>query len=284
MHEIHVLQLGDNETDGSFLVKGKDIGVTRRVPTNGFLILGNPVGPILVDTGYRSPEIMDRLGMHGIVEEGQGLEPQLALHGLDVNDIAMIVHTHAHIDHAGRDDAFPMTTPVVITRREMEVAIVGGAVYPPEDVKHLLDRFHTPGALKLLDLDLTGPVHIAPGIRCDLSLGHTEGSLNVLVETDQGIANICGDVVYSIHDQVVEPWGEIRVDEPQVTGNYTPGVVQEKAAIKKALATGDWLLPGHDQPAKVEFGRVVGRVEGSVVPGPVTPLASAAPESAHAAV
>jgi glyoxylase-like metal-dependent hydrolase (beta-lactamase superfamily II) len=275
MHEIHVLQLGDNEVESSFLVKGWNCGVRARVPTHGFLILGNDVGPILVDTGYRDPEIMTRLGMQGVVEEGQGLEPELAQHGLTVDDIALIVHTHAHIDHTGRTDAFPMSTPVAMARREMEVAAVGGPVYPIEDVKHLLDRFHTPGAMWPLDLEASGPVHIAHGITCELAGGHTEGSLNVLVETDEGIANICGDVIYDVGNQVIEPYAESMFREPQVTGNFTLSTASEKGAIKRALESCDWLLPGHDQAVRVDCGVVFGQVEGPTVPGPVKPLSAA---------
>jgi glyoxylase-like metal-dependent hydrolase (beta-lactamase superfamily II) len=273
MHEIHLLYLGEGDADIGFLVKG--MSGKRRVPTLAFLVLGNPLGPILVDTGFRSLDVMSRLGPPPEIPEGQTIEGQLALHDLAIEDIAMIVHTHAHIDHAGRDDAFPMSTPVVINRRELEIAAVGGTIYPHEDVKHLIDRLHTPGALKLLDLAESGPVHIAPGIRCELAGGHTDGSMNVLVETDDGIANICGDVVYSIHDQVVEPWGEIGVHEPRVSGNFTPAVIQEKAAIKRALEAGSWLLPSHDKPARVQCGQVIGRVAGLVVPGPVTAVRDA---------
>jgi glyoxylase-like metal-dependent hydrolase (beta-lactamase superfamily II) len=271
--EVHVLQLGDVELESSFLVQYRNCGVRARVPTHGFLILGNPVGPILVDTGYRSPAIMERLGMGGIIPEGYGLEPQLAEHGLDLGDIKMILHTHLHIDHGGCDDLFPMSTPVVVNRRELEIGAASGAVYPPEDIKHLIDRFHTPGAMRVLDLADSGPVHVAPGVRCELTGGHTEGSMNVLVETAEGTAVICGDVVYDIHNQLCDPFLESRVLEPQLTGNRAPSVMQEKGAIKRALESGAWLLPGHDQPARIEWGQVVGRVEGSVVPGPATPVA-----------
>jgi glyoxylase-like metal-dependent hydrolase (beta-lactamase superfamily II) len=281
MHEIHILYLGEGDAPGSFLVKGMNTG-PRRVPSLAFLVLGNPLGPILVDTGFRSPEIMGRVGADAIVAEGQGLEAQLALHGLELGDVAMIVHTHAHIDHAGRDDAFPMSTPVVLNRRELEVAAVGGVIYPAEDVKHLIDRLHTPGALKLLDLAESGPVHIAPGIRCELAGGHTDGSINVLIETSDGVATLCGDLVYRVQEQIVKPWAETLLDEPAVSGNSAAGLVQEKAAIKRALESGDWLLSSHDQPAKVEYGRVVGRVRGAVVPGPVTPPEGAPPPMVQA--
>jgi glyoxylase-like metal-dependent hydrolase (beta-lactamase superfamily II) len=271
-HDIHVLDLGDIELEASFLVAFRNCGQVARVPTNGFLILGNPVGPILVDTGFRSPEIMATLGMKGIVGEDQGLENQLALRGVRLKDIAMVVHTHLHIDHTGKDDVFPMSTPVVINRRELEVAAVGGAVYPLEDIKHILERFNTPKAMRVLDLAYSGPVHIAPGITCELALGHTEGSMNVLVETAEGVACIAGDVVYDVQNQIVDAWRQVGLREPQTTQNYTTPMVQEKAAIKKALEAGAWLLPGHDRPARVQYGEVIGRVDGAAVPGPVTPL------------
>ena len=51
-----------------------------------------------------------------------------------------------------------MTTPVVMNRRELEHSVSGlmGAQYPPEYVKHHVDRLHTPGALRLLDLAESG--------------------------------------------------------------------------------------------------------------------------------
>jgi hypothetical protein len=42
------------------------------------------------------------------------------------------------------------------------------------------------------------PDEIAPGIVCEAAGGHTEGSMNILVETAEGTACICGDVVYDI--------------------------------------------------------------------------------------
>ena len=60
--EIKILDYGDIELESSFLVLGRDCGRTRRVPTYGFLILGG-TWPVLVDTGYRSNQIMETLGM-----------------------------------------------------------------------------------------------------------------------------------------------------------------------------------------------------------------------------
>jgi glyoxylase-like metal-dependent hydrolase (beta-lactamase superfamily II) len=268
-HELKLLSLIDVEVESSFLVLAHDMGTPIWVHTWGILILGNPAGPILVDTGARDPEIMSRLGMQGRVDEDMQLEDALAAHGLAIGDVAAVLHTHCHIDHAGQDERFPMTTPVVMNRRELEHSASGlmGAQYPPEYVKHHIDRLHTPGALRLLDLELSGADEIFPGIVCEAAGGHTEGSMNVLVETAEGTACICGDVIYDVQNQIVEPWHQVLAYEPQTTGNHTQTKRGEKAAIKKALNSGTFVLPIHDFPARGEGGRVVARLKHEV-PGP----------------
>jgi glyoxylase-like metal-dependent hydrolase (beta-lactamase superfamily II) len=276
--EIKILSLIDIELESSFLVLAHDMGIRTKAPTWGYLILGCD-DPILVDTGARDPEIMGRLHMTGTVSEEQRLENQLGRFGLKPGDVRYILHTHTHIDHAGQDERFPMTTTVVMNRRELEFSASGlmGGQYPPEYVKHHIDRLHAPGALRLLDLELSGPEEIVPGVVCEAAGGHTEGSMNVLVETAEGVACICGDVLYDIHNQVVEPWHQVLAFEPQVTGNHAMTKRQEKAAIKKALGSGTFVLPLHDYPARLDHGRVLSRLHESV-PGPETPLAGTASE------
>ncbi|RAH99045.1 MBL fold hydrolase [Acuticoccus sediminis] len=267
--EIKVLDFGDIELESSFLVLGRDCGRTRRVYTYGFLILGGDY-PILVDTGFRDNAIMETLGMRGLSFHENQVENQLARHGLKPGDIRYICHTHLHIDHAGKDDHFPMTTTVVVNRREMEHSVSGlmHPQYPKPDVMHLVERLHTPGALRFEDTELTGEVELIPGVTLDWAGAHTEGSMNVHVETAEGRVTICGDVIYDINDQVVRPFNEIHENEPRVTGNHSTTKRQEKAAIKKLLSGSKFLLPVHDKPAKVERGRIVGRLD-MEVPGPL---------------
>jgi len=270
--EIKLLSLIDIDIESSFLVLGRNMGVRTKIPTFGFLILGGEE-PILVDTGASHAGIMDRLGMTGYVTEEMELESQLGRYDLTPGDIRWILHTHLHIDHAGQDNRFPISTTVVINRRELEFSVSGlmGEQYPAEYIKHLIDRLHTPGSLRLLDLELSGPEEIIPGVRCEAAGGHTEGSMNVLVDTAEGTACICGDVIYDIQNQIVEPWHQVLAYEPQTTGNHGLTKRGEKAAIKKALNSGTFVLPIHDHPARVEYGRVVARLDRSV-PGPETPV------------
>jgi len=268
--EIKVLDYGDIELESSFLVLGRNCGVRARVYTYGFLILGGS-HPIVVDTGFRDNAIMETLGMRGLQSYDQTLERQLARHGLTPGDIRFVCHTHLHIDHAGQDDKFPMNTTVVINRREMECSVSGlmHPQYPKPDIMHLVERLHTPGALRFEDLELSGPIELIPGVVLEAANAHTEGSMNVHVETAEGRATICGDVIYDIQNQIVEPFHQIHANEPQVTGNHAGSKRGEKAMIKKLLNGSRFLLPVHDKPAKVENGQIVGRLD-MAVPGPVS--------------
>lgn len=268
--EIKLLDYGDIELESSFLVLGRDCGRVRRVPVYGFLILGGR-WPIVVDTGYRDNAIMETLGMRGLQFHENMIERQLARHGVKVGDVRYVLHTHLHIDHAGKDDHFPMNTTVVINRRELEYSVSGlmHPQYPKPDIQHLIERLHTRHALRFEDLELTGPIELTPGIVLEAANAHTEGSMNVHVETAEGRATICGDVIYDFNDQIVEPMHQLTAHEPQTTGNHGVSKRAEKVAIKKLLSSSRFLLPIHDKPAKIEFGQVVGRLD-MQVPGPIT--------------
>jgi glyoxylase-like metal-dependent hydrolase (beta-lactamase superfamily II) len=226
--------------------------------------------------------------MRGMQSHENMIENQLKKHGLRLGDVRYVLHTHLHIDHAGKDSEFPMDTVVVINRRELEFSVSGlmGEQYPADYMKHLVDRLHTPGALRLLDLEFAGPEEIMPGVRCEVAGGHTEGSMNVLVETDEGTACICGDVIYDVVNQLNNPFLQVMYMDPALTGNHATLKRQEKAAIRKAVNSGRFVLPVHDRPAVIEHGRVVGRlfdsvpgkiIENETFPGPLT----AAFEAAH---
>ena len=268
--EIKILDYGDIELESSFLVLGRDCGRTRRVPTLGFLILGGAY-PIVVDTGYRSNQIMETLGMRGLQFHENMIENQLSKHGVRMGDVRYVLHTHLHIDHAGKDDLFPMNSTVVVNRRELEYSVSGlqHPQYPAPDIKHLVDRLHAKNALRFLDLEISGPIELMPGVFCEAANAHTEGSMNVHVHTAEGVATICGDVIYDINDQIVEPFRQNNDAEPQTTGNHGMTKRAEKGAIKKVLANARFILPVHDRPARVEGGVVVARMQDSV-PGPIT--------------
>lgn len=263
---IYPINFGNMTMDASGLVLFRQPGSLVTIPVLGFLILGGEA-PVLVDTGSRSAEQYAVFGIDYQQTREMTLKHHLGQHGLTLEDIRYVIHTHAHIDHVGADDQFPMTTTVGISRRELEFAasgLMGPLMYTAADTKHLIDRLHTPGAIRLFDVDGTFGEEVIPGVAVHLSGGHTPGSLSVLVETDEGIANICGDIAYHIGDQLIDPLLDQAAHEPTITGNRAMTTLDEKRAIKRALAGSRFLLPSHDHPALVEGGRIVGRLETAI--------------------
>jgi glyoxylase-like metal-dependent hydrolase (beta-lactamase superfamily II) len=257
---LHTLDLGQVELNQRRMVSnGEGLGVVR-VPVQGWLLTEGD-RKVVVDTGFRHPDMLRRLGdnAQGIELPHQRLEQQLALHGVQPEQVNFVLHTHLHIDHAGQTDLFPMTSTVVVNRRELEYAVSGlsGPSYPPEDIKHLIDRLHTPGAMSLLDLEGTGGETVLPGLRCLPAGGHTEGSMLVLADTEHGLACFCGDLVYSVRHQLLMP--TTTVGDVGLSANYVVARRSEKAALKRLMnvATRFTLFPSHDMPVIVEHGRVV---------------------------
>jgi glyoxylase-like metal-dependent hydrolase (beta-lactamase superfamily II) len=115
--------------------------------------------------------------------------------------------------------------------------------------------------LRLFDVDGSFEEEIIPGVAVRLSNAHTAGSVSVLIETDEGIANICGDIIYDVRDQLEQPHLDLNFGEPTVTANHMTSMRAEKTAIKKALSGSRFLLPSHDVPVLLSHGRVVGRLE-----------------------
>tara|TARA_B100000029_G_scaffold199385_1_gene197757 strand:- start:520 stop:1020 length:501 start_codon:yes stop_codon:yes gene_type:complete len=156
----------------------------------------------------------------------------------------------------------------------MEFSVAGLGGYQPEDIKHLIDQLHTKDALRFLDLEITGGEEIVPGIVCYPANAHTDGSMLISVDTDQGQVVITGDVIYDIHDQIVVPFGSKQDREPTHTGHHTGPRRHEKAAIKRILNMADSILPAHDVPAAVKHAEVIGRWHGDIPGGQLDELQS----------
>lgn len=259
--KIYPINLGNMTLDSSGLVLFRNPGVRTTIPVLGFLILGGEE-PLLVDTGSASAEQYEIFGIGAEQTEEMSIQHHLAQHGLRMKDIRHVIHTHAHIDHSGQDHLFPMSTTVALSRRELEFAasgLMGPGMYTAVETKHLIDRLHTRGALRLFDVDGTFEEEIIPGVAVRLSGGHTPGSISVLVETDEGLANIAGDVAYHVGDQLIDPILDQASHEPTITANRAMSTLDEKKAIKRALSGTRFLMISHDAPALVSGGKIVGR-------------------------
>ena len=278
-YQIRRLNFGSVTIDESMRLRGISPGNVIDVPAQGFLVLGGPA-PVLVDAGYRDVSV---LGAGGTVAPGQGFEDQLSKYGIEPADLGCVIMTHLHRDHAGHLDKVPMTVPVVVNRSELGSACTGiqGRAYAREDVHHLIDRVYTPGAIRFLDLEQSGPQEVLPGIVCRLSGGHTPGSIGIVVPTEEGEAYLCGDLFYDVEGALrnqptgtftagVQP-SALAADDPALSNNFTTSVLQEIGATKHALGY-RFIAPAHDDPGVIEGGRYVARITGDAIPGPMTPV------------
>ena len=138
-------------------------------------------GLILVDTGMidRHPEIE--------AEYGPTLRP-LPEHGLPLDEVTRVINTHLHFDHCGGNRLFP-GVPISVQRSEREAAREPDYTIP--------EWVEFEGAA--YD-ELEGPAEIVPGVRVLPTPGHTAGHQSVLVDTDDGLVVIGGDVAHTLEE------------------------------------------------------------------------------------
>ena len=76
--------------------------------------------------------------------------------------------------------------------------------------------------------------------------------MNVLVDTDEGIACICGDVVYDVRlSSSIRTCSGWQLD-PAVTGNHGGSKRGEKARDPQGVIGTRFILPAHDRPAVLD--------------------------------
>ena len=159
---------------GDFLVEGE------RWP--GFLhVIDHPQGRVLVDTGLidLTPELDEQWS---------------ARFDLDAipRDVVFVINTHLHFDHCGGNRLFA-GTPIYVQRLERETASAEG--------------YATPGWVDFEGatyVELEGEQELLPGLRVVPTPGHTAGHQSVLVETEDGLVVVAGDVAYT-WDEFDEP-------------------------------------------------------------------------------
>ena len=137
----------------------------------------HPDGLILVDTGMidSTPEL----------DQEWSPTPHPLPEDL-VRRVAVVVNTHLHFDHCGGNRLFP-GVPTHVQRRELADARTEDDYTIPEWVDF-------EGATYV---EHEGEVEILPGVRLMPAPGHTPGHQIVVVETDEGLVVLGGDVGYS---------------------------------------------------------------------------------------
>jgi N-acyl homoserine lactone hydrolase len=96
-----------------------------------------------------------------------------------------VINTHLHFDHCGGNRLFA-GTPIYVQRLEREAARAEGYT--------IAQWVEFEGATYV---ELEGEQEVLPGLRLLPTPGHTSGHQSVLVETDDGLVVVAGDVAYT---------------------------------------------------------------------------------------
>jgi len=135
-------------------------------------------GTILVDTGMidSTPQLDARWG--------PVLRPWPEL-----GDVVAVVNTHLHFDHCGGNRRFA-GTPTYVQRIEYEAAVAPN---------YLEEWVRFPGeSYELVD----GDAQLFPGVSVLFTPGHSPGHQAVVVEEDDGLTVLAGDVTYSMRELI----------------------------------------------------------------------------------
>jgi glyoxylase-like metal-dependent hydrolase (beta-lactamase superfamily II) len=208
--KVYILNTGYLETDKNNVVAGATCGTNSRphsenkwirLPVMAVLI-DHPDGKILYDTGSH-PDAMNGYWPENLREiyplhqsEEQRLENQLSLCGTNPEDIATVILSHMHLDHAGNLGLFRHADIYVpkadfmhaqtLVRLNADPLSRGG--YVKEDLDIQVKQYH------LVEDDF----EIAPGVGIINLPGHTPGLLGISVRLEkEGVLLFPQDCVYS---------------------------------------------------------------------------------------
>jgi N-acyl homoserine lactone hydrolase len=226
---------------------------SRPVPV--FLVRHPNLGNILIDTGLhpsvaRNPrDNMGRFsGRHYRVEEGKDTVSQLRERGLAPSDIAFVVLTHLHEDHASGIEAFP-DAQFVLSKTEWEAATGGGRVRLQGYIRSQYDyafEYHT------VDFDAGFIESYGPfgrsfdlfgdgSVRLAYTPGHSPGHVSVILRLPRRDFVVIGDAAYD--------WKQFegRAEPLQLADEHNwRRSLRELQAYRRTYPYA-LMVPGHDQ-------------------------------------
>jgi glyoxylase-like metal-dependent hydrolase (beta-lactamase superfamily II) len=263
---VHAIQAGSQRLDGGamFGIVPKPLW-ERRVASDErnrillgmrCLLIEHDVGIVLIETGAGNKEnakFHDIYGVENAGAEGRtALEDGLRVAGFAPADVAIVIDTHLHFDHAGgntyrdRDGAIRLAFPrarYVVQAGEYHYAThtnerTAGSYFP-----HNFVPVYEAGAFDFVD----GERQIVDGIRVVPTPGHTPHHQSVLLESGSVRACVLADLVPTTAHLPL-PWIMGYDVEPLVT-------LETKRRILTRAQAEDWLLTFVHDP-KVVAGRL----------------------------
>lgn len=224
------------------------------VPVPAFLVHHPGIGPILVDTGLHqsvATNPRDNLGRfssrHYRLEEGGDVVSQLRERGIAPADVAVVVLTHLHEDHASAVSAFPDSI-FVLSSQEWEAATTGS-----RPRLRGYRRAHYDFAFDFNTIDFDGELIESYGpfgrtfdlfadgsVRLAFTPGHSAGHLSVILRLPRRDFVVVGDAAFNWEQFESEHPPSLLADEHNWRRSLHE-LQQYRRAYPYAL-----VVPGHD--------------------------------------
>jgi glyoxylase-like metal-dependent hydrolase (beta-lactamase superfamily II) len=255
---VHMIQAGAVHLDG-----GAMFGVVpkvlwdRRMPADPrnrislgmrCLVIEHDVGLILIETGSGNKEDRKFQDIYGIENEGENgrtmLEDGLRVAGYSPDDIAIVIDTHLHFDHAGGNTYRDERGDVRLSFPRARYVVQGGEYhYATHTNERTAASYFAPNFVPVFEagrFDLVdGEREIVPGITVLPTPGHTPFHQSLLLESGGARAIVLGDLVPTVAHLPLA-WIMGYDVEPLVT------LETKRRVLARALAE-EWLLFfGHD--------------------------------------
>ncbi|WEG13420.1 N-acyl homoserine lactonase family protein [Pullulanibacillus sp. KACC 23026] len=225
------LRMGELYVEKSSLTYQKDVGDYLWIPMWATAITDG-THSILVDTGIHDLNWVEKnIGPCRQSEDEYLVEALNKGVGWSPDDVDIVINTHLHYDHCGNNRLFP-NAKFVVQRREWEAA---HNPIPCQEPIYFNELFDTSAVNYFNWIFVDGEEEVVPGVKVFLTPGHSEGHQSVLVDTEEGILCVAGDVSNLIENiQENLPAGILTCTKEMYKGMED---VRERAEL---------ILPGHD--------------------------------------
>jgi glyoxylase-like metal-dependent hydrolase (beta-lactamase superfamily II) len=227
------------------------------IPIQAFLVVHPGAGPLLIDTGFHPRVMEDPVAEHGPVlgrlapfrmSPEQAVARQLDAHGIAPHELAAVILSHLHYDHASGAREFDQTT-YLVDRAEWQAAADGGLRegYRQAHIDHPLDwrtvDFAGDGVAAhgafAATLDLFGD----GSVRLLSTPGHTRGHMSMLLRLRDREMLLCIDAIYTLASLTDDAMPLLCPDRER----YLHSRAQIRAYA--AQSPDAVIVPGHDPDA-----------------------------------
>ena len=156
-------------------------------------LLRTSEGIVLFDTGLHPVHISRPDATYGaqssvkpVMDRADAIVTGLAQLGVRPDDVAVVVNSHLHFDHAGNNGAFPKATFIV---QGEHLAFAKGKPNFPGVYWDIPELTYMP---------VSGSTRVAPGVEVVPTPGHAPGHQSLVVDlAERGRVVLCGDAAFT---------------------------------------------------------------------------------------